>query len=381
MFLWWSRKAPDESAQTAIEEEQHEIEDLKQELGSAVGLTRPSIVSKAKYNKWVVAEDNRNVGSTMREEHAGLVSQRDESRTEFLEATHERTNQTRQQREAASERVRQHRAAMQARGRNIKSQRGEAEATARTAKEQYLQYGQRNAQIYGTEQMERLRESRSERDEERRRNAMMQKQAMQDRAEQFQEATARQISERRDRVARIRHETNPEVAESSKQYFKHTRKLVADDVRESVCEWKKETQANFETALGHAKVNKQCAEETRKNAIDGKKLLVEERRRQAGEMRDSIKQIELHKEHMKLSTEYTKREGHDTTFESRFVPAEQAIAVEISSYDQIANTHREELAKRAGQPRVETGRPAWNTFFGNTHDGGFFKSGWWFPDK
>ena len=373
MFLWWQKRT-EEPAQVAIEEAQHEIEELKHELSSTVGLTRPSIVSKAKYNKWVVAEDNRNVGAQVREEHAGLISQRDETRNEFLEATHERTNLTRQQREAAAERVRAHRAAMQARGRELKSRREDQETTARTAKEQYLQYGQRNAQIHGTELRERLLESRAEKDEERRRNAQSLKQAQLERAEQFQEMTARQISERRDRVARIRSETTGEAVEASKQYFIQSRKAVADDVRESVTAWKTEVSANFQQALAHAKVQRQAAEETRRNVIDGKKILTEERKRQAGEVRDSIKQIELHKEHLKLSSEFSKREGHDATFESRFVPAEQAIAVEISTYEQVATSHRDELAKRADKPRAEiTGRPAWNTFFGNPHDGGFFK--------
>lgn len=82
---------------------------------------------------------------------------------------------------------------------------------------------------------------------------------------------------------------------------------------------------------------------------------------------------------MKLSTEFTKREGHDSAFEGRFVAPEHAIAVERSSYDTLANTHREELAARDKPPR-EVSRPNWVQYFGNTHDGGFFKSGssfWW----
>ena len=87
-------------------------------------------------------------------------------------------------------------------------------------------------------------------------------------------------------------------------------------------------------------------------------------------------QVELHNQHMKLSAEYTKREGHDMAFESKYVAPEQAIAVERSSYDTIANTHREELAARDKPPR-EASRPDWVTYFGNTHQDGFFKNVFW----
>lgn len=77
---------------------------------------------------------------------------------------------------------------------------------------------------------------------------------------------------------------------------------------------------------------------------------------------------------MKLSTEFTKRETHDAAFEGKYVGAEQAITVEVSSYDTLANTHREGLAER--KPPREVGRPDWVQYFGNTHGGGFFKPGW-----
>ena len=75
---------------------------------------------------------------------------------------------------------------------------------------------------------------------------------------------------------------------------------------------------------------------------------------------------------MKLSAEFTKREAHDSTFEGKYVGAEQAITVEVSPYDTLANTHRDGLAERSMRPPRETGRPDWQTFFGNTHSGGFF---------
>jgi len=375
MFLWWSKKKDDPDA--AIEVEKHEIEELKHELTTAT-LARPSPVSKAKFNKWVVAEDNRTVGDNMRGEMEALMSQREENRTEFLDSGHERTQAAKHQREVAAERVRQHRANMAQRGRTGKSDKDTHVSTARTLKDQYQQYGARNAQIHGAEQRERLTETRAERDESRRMSVQSQKQAMLDRAEAFQEATQRQIEEKRQRVARIRDETKPEVAEASKQLFANSRKQVADDVRESVKEWNTETNSNHMTALMQARLNRYSAEETRKKVLDGRKALEEQRRKDAGAIRTSIKQCELHRDHMKYSTEFAKRERHDEAFESTFVAPEQAITVERSSYEMVANTHREELNDG---PRSPVPRGNWLQHFTNTEGSGFLHSSGFFNGK
>ena len=105
-------------------------------------------------------------------------------------------------------------------------------------------------------------------------------------------------------------------------------------------------------------------------------------------MRDSIRAIELHKEHQRLSATAAKREIHDDHFEGKYVAAQEATLVSNSMYDTIANTHREELAAKEGQPtnRSGGGKPNWMTFFGNSDgqdrnalDGGFFNGkGWLF---
>ena len=60
---------------------------------------------------------------------------------------------------------------------------------------------------------------------------------------------------------------------------------------ESKCEWRKEAKANHETALFIAKQNHDIATETRANVIEGKSKLEEQRRKDASEMRDNIKQV------------------------------------------------------------------------------------------
>jgi hypothetical protein len=375
MFLWWSKKK--DGIEATIDETQHEIEELRTELTTST-LTRPSPVSKARYNKWVVAEDNRTIGEKMRLENDEFTSQRESTRNEFMEAGHERAQAAREQREAAGERVRQHRADSQARAAEIKSEMEERNAHMREVKASWQQQAVRNAHIYGTEQRDRVLEERARTEESRRHAAMTLKQNALDRQEDFKASTARSLEEKRQRVARIRAETRPEVVQAAKAYFYERRKDVADDVRQSVRTWKSEASYRQQDALERARVNHEAGVQSRENAIDGKRLLQEHRRQEAGEVRDSIKVIELHREHLKLSAEAAKREVHDDAFESKFVPPPQAQIVETSAIDQVANSHRDELAAREGQlPRPRQGAN-WNTFFGNTNHDGFFNS--WFSE-
>lgn len=377
MFLWWTKKKEEADVLADIEQAKHEIDDIRQDLTSAQ-LVRPSPVSKAKYSKWAVAEGNRKVGDSMRDQHDGLMSQRRETREEFIDAMHGRTEAAKEQREAAAERVRQHRANMAERGKQVKSLTNNQMTSKQDLRDQYKQEGARNAQIHGVELRERLVESRAERDEARRLAAQREKQAMFERAEAFQDATSRDIEAKRERVARIREQTRPQVAEESKQMFYYGRKAVADDVRESVGEWKKEQQANYMSALLRARSNRKSAQDTRKSAFDEKISLQESRRSDATAIRNNIKQIELHREHMKLSEEFTKREVHDEAFENKFVDSDDAAIVQSSSYDTLANQHRDGLDPDEIANRPADGRGNWMQWFGNPNDDGFFGGKSWF---
>ena len=359
-------------------ETQHEIDELRHELQTA-SLTRPSNVSKAKYNKWVVAEDNQKAGTDSRLELSEMASQRESTRTEFLEAMHERTGAAREQREAAAERVREHRRQMHLRGERTKEEADEHKAVARELRLQYLRQGAQNARVYGQELRERVVEERESAQAGRRNVAIQHKMGAAERAQQFASEASRQLEEKRQRVARIREETHPQVAAKSKEHFYQRRKETAEDVRESVKDWKEEQAYRHNEHAQRAAENHAAAVTSRNNAVDNKSRLKQDRQNDASGMRNSIKEMELHREHMKLSSETRKRDNHDETFESKYVPPTQAELVTTSAYETIANAQRAELEARGGKPIVDPGRPNWNQFFGNTHHGGFFAdwfSGW-----
>jgi hypothetical protein len=80
---------------------------------------------------------------------------------------------------------------------------------------------------------------------------------------------------------------------------------------------------------------------------------------------------------MKLSDQFTKRERHDEAYEGAYVAGDQAIDVERSDWDSVANMHREELAGREFKEQPDGERGIWVQFFGNTHQNGFFHGNGW----
>ena len=371
MFLWWRITKKDEPEPEELEKE---IEELKAELQTSA-LTRPSNVSKGKYNKWLVAEDNKGIGGAVRQEVQELATQREETRNEFLEQGHERAQNARDQREAAAERVKQHKKAMQEKGKQVVAEMNKGRTTARERRDEYQQHATRINQQYGAEQRERLHESIAAKEERRREAAQNVKQAMIDRAEAYQDMTQRQMEEKRERVARIREETNGHGFVEGKKHFQNVNQRNASDVRESIGEWMREKEANKRTVLMEARLKRFEAQEAFKRAVDGKKILEEKRKQDAGEMREGLRMCQLHKEQMKLSAEFQRRERHDDAFETGFVAPEQAITVEISAYETIATTHRTELSHRdMTQSRAPSGGN-WIQQFQRV-DGGFFTN--WF---
>jgi len=376
MFLWWSpynkKKA---SPQADPEQTQRDIDVLADELSSAT-LARPSPVSKAKYNKWAVVETNRQVGDQMRSDGDDLNSQRRSMRSQFLQEGNQRAQAAREQREAASERVRQYREYNASRGAHGKAIQQESKRMTEENKAAWQEHGARTAMVQGVEQRERVIESRAEREEARRLAASQHKQGIAERQAGFREATKKQIMEKRSRVARIRAETKPEVAAASKEHFFSRRKEVADDVRQSVRDWRVEQHYRKEEALARARENHDMAVSAQSGAIDQQTILQEMRRQQASQMRDDIKSIEQRKEITRLTQEMVKRGVHDESYEGKFVEQDAAELVVSSAYDTLANIHRENMP----EPNLEDGgfgTGNWIRFFGSTtarlHDG-FFNS-------
>ena len=353
-------------------DQQHEVDELRHELQTA-HVTKPSNVSKAKYNRWLVADDNQKVGTHSRHELAAFANERQSVKEHFQQVMQQRTSEAKEQREAASERVRQHRLRMQERGERTREEADDQIETVRQQRLAFKQHAVHNAKVYGKELRERVLEEKEAQHEARRNVAIDHKAEALDRAQRFAAESRRQLEEKRRRVQQIRQETHPSVAQHSKDQFYQRRKHVAEDVRQSVQIWREEQEYQHSEHAARAAANHAAAVETQQNVVDGMAILKDIRKDDATSIRSNLESMRLHREHMKLSVEAAKRDVHDETFINKYVPPQQAELVETSDIDRISNQHREDLLLRG--PARETGKPNWITFFGNTDHSGFFK-GW-----
>lgn len=376
LFLWWrsiTSAGKDEVGpeEIAIDETvKQEVVEMEETLNH-MSVARPSVVSKGKYNRWATAESKRLEGEQSRTEMESLEEQRHKTTAEFLEHQHERTAQAKEQRETAAERVRQHKADMQAKALEAKHELEERRQADTRRKAQWQETTLKLAQVHGTDQKERVLESRTELSTDRRNAAADAKQAEQDRAEEYKATVMRKLEEKRQRVALIRAQTTPDVARQAKEHFVKARRDVANDVRASVRDWKAEKGYNHQQKLTMAKLNRTAAQMTRGSVIEQRNVLLEARQKDATAIRNNLQAIKDKKVHLKLSAEIKKREAHDEAFESRYVAAAQAEAVVGSTYDTLANTHRDELAAREGRPSRIVGKPNWFPFFGGVTGGWF----------
>ena len=341
------------------EEEKKEIEEMETRLGSP-SISKPSSVSKAMYNKWLVMEEKRMQGELGRVELDAIMDRSRTSTTSFLDSWHDNVAAAKAQREAAAERVRKHREAQAQRGAHVRDQVEEQRQQLKVVKSSWVVDG---AAIH-KEHKERLEVSRNEKYSKARASARALKQRELDRAAASVAECERQLEEKRQRVARIRDETKPEVVKSSKEMFYSQRLDVANGVRENVSNWRSETEQHAAEAYARAQANRAAAYGSRSNAADGKAALVESNKQTASAMRTSLESINARKSYLKLTTAAAKRNNHDEAYEAKFVGTAEATAIVSSPVDKLANAHRADgLPSKRGSI---IGKPNWRLPFGGS---------------
>jgi hypothetical protein len=121
---------------------------------------RPSGVTKGKYNRWLVAEQNRVEAGEQRQDVAQKLRTEQQRNQEFLDATHERTQQHKQERDAAKETVRR---ARLEKAERAKEQKEAVQSAVQQSEEQSRQYTALLQQL-GRQHRIQLQESRVEKE-------------------------------------------------------------------------------------------------------------------------------------------------------------------------------------------------------------------------
>jgi hypothetical protein len=127
-------------------------------------------------------------------------------------------------------------------------------------------------------------------------------------------------------------------------------------VRDSVNEWKKETQNNYMSALEKATLNRCDAEETRRNAIGGQVLLSENRRQDASAIRTGIKQVSSRLARMPRSRAHQSGSWpHDKPLNTP--PCPTTVRASSRPHEAVRSIHQTREARRGLRGRVRRRRP------------------------
>jgi len=398
MFLWWKDAAHERQSwlkdvfpwgtadETPSEEEQDVIDTLQETL-DAPSISRPSEVSKAKHSAWAAMDHNRQVGDAMRAEGAALREQRMQINGDFIQAGYERTQRQRQQLEATADRVRKHREEQQSRGSLAKEEAGVANDRGERSRQSWAEHGARarnDVEEHRQKVVNTLTEGLRSRHElaERARSASF------ERASTFAAEKNQELEEKRERVRAIRAQTEPAVAQRSKDLFFSQRRDTADGVRTAVGDWRVEQGQNQQTTLAWAHAHRDAAHASRANARNERTQLLHQNGQVGSEMREDIDACRRRGQLGWLWLTATKRDAHDDNYESKFVSADEADQVVDSSFTRLQSTsnallapqdHAQDPNSPVGDAALGTstrlsGKPNWKPFAGGS---GWFSSIRW----
>ena len=214
MFLWWRKGA--ESARPASAGKS--IEDMTRLTSQREGdrpLARPSSVSRARYSKVLDAEEKRLKAELVRAEYQATQDRGNESATSLNNLVRDRREEAKRERAEANERARQLRMSVAADGATARQQVAARNELSRLRKMEFAKESRERVQSSASslaEGRDALRKSKAEEQRRKATKVYAEMQGRQARAAKQAAQTERELEEKRERVARIRGETDPRGA-------------------------------------------------------------------------------------------------------------------------------------------------------------------------
>jgi len=379
-----------EAPQEFVDEDGDGVDDHLEEWQNQ---SRPSHVSKARYKKFLAAEENRKKGEELRQQKQEIEARRKELAETYHKRFVAQSQSARAQREAASNKVREHFARLADFGsetrRMLRSARDRAVGVSPVASSPASQRREAAAELLRRKQAvaqqqlaaearqrEKLAQERAEKLEENHATALKVKADERERAQAKAETMEQELRAKQERVAKIREETSSKVVTASKQFFYLQRKEVADDVRESVSSWKVEQEEQGNAQYQKAQAHRREAQRSRDNAIDSRPVMAAKNLQVGRSEREKLSVVAEERRQEQYESDLKARKGFAESFYDRWVNPEQAEELESSPLEKLANAHRNDNESQASSRmtgKTLADRGAWNAFFAKN---GFFSS-WW----
>ena len=263
--MWWRKGA--ESARPASAGKS--IEDMTRLTSQREGdhpLARPSSVSRARYSKVLDAEEKRLKAELVRAEYQATQDRGNESATSLNNLVRDRREEAKRERAEANERARQLRMSVAADGATARQQVAARNELSRLRKMEFAKEARERVQSSASslaEGRDALRKSKAEEERRKATKVYAEMQGRQARAAKQAAQTERELEEKRERVARIRGETDPRGAIlENRELFERNKREVADRIRQDEKGWVQQTEharqmLRSETQAKHDKVFKE----------------------------------------------------------------------------------------------------------------------------
>ena len=313
--------------------EQRELEELTQMIHSSGGSAslRDSPITASKYNKWLIGEQNRDTGASIRVEGGNLRMARRDFNTRHISygaSLRDQAKQTMQRNKQIREMTReQHLAA----GEQVKSTVQAFKMQAEKQKQEWIAHGRQLA-MRDQLQKQMIRDVVGENSKRVAEMTAKAKQAELDYERELAGVRQKMLEDNKAEVEKVRAETSDEVIDASKEFAFEQRKSQAFTTKAAMAAWKEERKSNLKAHLARAAANKAAAEASRAKAKQLRAEIAATRIEIANAARKQQTSNKEMKQKVIMFAAGGVKDTHDNIYRKRYVPADAAERLRESKY-------------------------------------------------
>jgi hypothetical protein len=309
--------------------EQEEIDELTTMFSSPGSLARDSPITAAKYNRWLVGEQNREVGGAVRGEIESLRRDRQNAAGKHREYGKSLVSRERENHDKIS--YDQMQRDNLAKGLRVKAEVMAQKAQEAKQKQEWIAHG-KNLAMKDQLQRQKIRQVVGENSKRVAEMTAIAKQEELDYERNLREVRDKLKNDNIAEVKKVRSETADEVIDAAKEFSFEQRKSLAFATKAAESAWKDERAAHTKAHLAKARANRAEAVASRQKAKELREEIITSRQVVANAAR---KQMLSNKEAKEKTITFAAggvKDTHDTIYKKKFVPKAAAEALAKSKY-------------------------------------------------
>ena len=308
-----------------------EIDELTTMFSTTSGVTRDSPITAAKYNRWLVGEQNRGTGHVVRTEINELRKDRNMAAEKHREYGSSLKTQSREQMARDKQQYELTREQNLQKGLRVKAEVMAQKAQEDKQKQEWIAHG-KNLAMKDQLQRQKIKQVCGENSKRVAEMTAIAKQEELDYERNLREVRDKLKADNIAEVAKVRAETADEVIDAAKEFAFEQRKSLAFATKAAEQAWKDERNAHTKAHLAKARANKADAIASRQKAKELREEIITSRQVVANAAR---KQQQSNKEAKDKTIMFAAggiKETHDTIYKKKFVPKAAAEALQSSKY-------------------------------------------------